>query len=61
MGSLKYRVQLPLFISIISNVKCINASGSRERNLQLLLSMNMLHLSVVWLKEMPFPKPLPNK
>lgn len=61
MGSLKYRFQFPVFKSITSNAKCVNTGGSRERNLQLLLSVSMPYLSEICLaKRTSFPKPLPS-
>lgn len=48
VGSLRYRFQFPVFMSIMRN---INTCGSWEKNLQLLFSMNVTHLSDVWLKE----------
>jgi len=58
VGSLRYRFQLPVFVSVVKNIKCINTHGGRERNLQLLLSPNMPHLLDVWLKEHLFQSPL---
>lgn len=60
MGRLKYRFQLPVFTSIMSNVKCINTSGSREKPAITLLYEYATSVSCL-AKRMSFSKPLPSK